>query len=66
MEIKLTLSDIEVNSILDARGDRPYRIAEPVITAIRMQAIPQVAAAQMPASDSPKSFTEGEDDGRHC
>jgi hypothetical protein len=66
MEIKLTLSDIDVNSILEALGDKPYRFVEPIITSIRMQAVPQVTAAKMPASDSPKSFTEGEDDGRHC
>jgi hypothetical protein len=41
-EIKLTLTVDEVNNVLGALAEGPYKVVETIITKIRMQAIPQV------------------------
>jgi hypothetical protein len=45
MEITLTFDLTEVNVILAALSEAPFRIADPVIKKIQAQAEPQVQAA---------------------
>jgi hypothetical protein len=42
MSIKLELEVEQVNGILMALGKAPYEMAQPIIDAIKQQAIPQV------------------------
>lgn len=49
-EIKLTLSVDEVNVVLGALSEGPYKLVETVIAKIRGQAVPQVASAEEKAS----------------
>jgi hypothetical protein len=44
MSIKLDLTIEQVNGVLIALGKAPYEMAQPIIDAIKSQAIPQVQA----------------------
>jgi hypothetical protein len=52
MEITLKLKLDMVNVIMAALGDAPFKISEPVINEIKLQAAPQLQAAQA-ASETP-------------
>jgi len=52
MEITLKLKLEMVNVIMGALGDAPFKISEPVISEIKLQAAPQIQSAQS-ANETP-------------
>jgi hypothetical protein len=46
MEIKLTLSLDETNTVINALAKLPYEYSAPVIEKVKAQAVPQVQAAE--------------------
>lgn len=47
-DISLSLPLAQVNIILEALGEQPYRVVSPVIAAVHQQAQPQLAPRQTP------------------
>jgi hypothetical protein len=53
MEIKLTLSLDETNTVINALAKLPYEYSAPVIEKVKAQAVPQVQAAE--AAQAPQA-----------